>query len=149
MKIRFKKLSEGAVTPTKAHTTDAGFDLTTVGITDKNGSYIEYGTGIAVEIPAGYVGLIFPRSSISKYNHLLCNSVGVIDSGYHGEIKFRFTDNSRHDVFFSFPDERKQYQKGDKIGQLIIIPIPQIELEEVDNLGTSDRGTGGFGSSGN
>lgn len=79
IKVNFKKLSKNAVVPTKAHPSDAGFDMVAV---SKNGTedYIEYDTGICVEIPENHVGLIFPRSSISNYDFLSCNSVGVIDS---------------------------------------------------------------------
>lgn len=90
MKIRFKKLNPDAVIPTKAHATDAGFDLVaTSRVFDKHGC-ITYGTGIAVEIPQGYMGLVFPRSSNAKKDLLLSNSVGIIDSGYRGEIMAKF-----------------------------------------------------------
>lgn len=135
-KIKFKKLYSDAVTPSYAKNGDAGLDLTALSVTlEKN--FIEYGTGIAVEIPQGYVGLVFPRSSVSKKeNFYLKNSVGVIDSGYRGEIKLRFNKSSDH------------YTAGEKIGQLIIIPYPTIQLEEVDELSSTDRGQGGFGSTG-
>jgi dUTP pyrophosphatase len=139
MKVRFKKLSEKAATPSYAKPGDAGLDLVAISKTDCD-SYIEYGTGIAVELPEGYVGLVFPRSSISSKSLALSNSVGVVDSGYRGEIKFRFkatpTFHPHH------------YEVGDKIGQLVIMPYPQIELEEVLVLNETVRGTGGFGSSG-
>lgn len=115
---------------------DAGLDLVAVSIEETN-KYIEYDTGVAVEIPNGCVGLAFPRSSISKYDLLQCNSVGVIDSGYRGTIRFRFKRLG--------PDI---YQIGDKIGQLVILDIPSISLNIVTMLSDSERGTGGFGSSG-
>lgn len=135
-KVKFKKLYSDAVTPSYAKNGDAGLDLTATHMTfDQN--FIEYGTGIAVEIPHGYVGLVFPRSSVSKKeNFYLKNSVGVIDSGYRGEIKLRFNDSDDH------------YQPGEKIGQLIIIPYPTIQLEEVDELSSTERGGDGFGSTG-
>lgn len=90
MKVRFKKLTETAVIPTKSHAGDAGFDLTATSFKiDETGAFV-YGFGIAVEIPSGYVGLVFPRSSISKKDLLLSNAVGVIDSGYRGEIMAKF-----------------------------------------------------------
>ncbi len=136
LKIRFKKLHPDAVTPTYAKDGDAGLDLTAISKTNAD-TFIQYGTGIAIEIPKGYVGLIFPRSSVSKLeNFYLKNSVGVIDSGYRGELMLRFNKS------FSF------YEVGDKIGQLIIIPHPTIYLEEVDELSSTDRGEGGFGSTG-
>jgi dUTP pyrophosphatase len=100
---------------------------------------MEYGTGLAVEIPEGHVGLLFPRSSISNSGLILTNSVGVIDSGYRGEIKFRF----KH-----IPDTA-YYKPGDRIGQLIVMPYPEIDFQEVEELSSTERGEGGFGSSGN
>jgi dUTP pyrophosphatase len=138
LKVRFKKLHPDAVTPTYAKDGDAGLDLTALTMTDRSGiPYIEYGTGISVEIPKGYVGLIFPRSSVSKLeNFYLKNAVGVIDSGYRGELMLRFNKS------YSF------YNVGDKIGQLIILPYPTIYLEEVQELSNTERGEGGFGSTG-
>ena len=86
MKVKIKRLNENAVIPAYAHVTDAGLDLTATSKNIEGNRVIIYGTGLAVEIPEGYVGLIFPRSSNSKKNLLLTNSVGVIDSGYRGEI---------------------------------------------------------------
>ena len=125
-----------AVKPSYAKDGDAGLDLTATHMTWEE-NFIEYGTGIAVEIPEGYVGLVFPRSSVSKReNFYLKNSVGVIDSGYRGEIKLRFNKSEEH------------YGAGEKIGQLIILPYPTIYLEEVNELSSTDRGQGGFGSTG-
>ena len=144
MKVRFTKLHPNAVTPTKAHSSDAGFDLVAISMTVND--YIEYDTGIAVEIPDGYVGYVFPRSSISKYCLSLCNSVAVIDSNYRGSIKLRFSE------VLTNPNEGVRrtsfYGVGDKVGQLIIMPIPKIELEEAASLTKTDRGSGGFGSTG-
>lgn len=136
LKVRFKKLYEDAVVPSYAKNGDAGLDLTATHMTFEE-NFIEYGTGIAVEIPEGYVGLVFPRSSVSKKeNFYLKNSVGVIDSGYRGEIKLRFNQSDSH------------YQAGEKVGQLLILPYPTIQLEEVEELSSTDRGQGGFGSTG-
>ena len=139
MKVKIKKLDIDAVVPRYAKVGDAGLDLVA---TSRKQEYdiITYGTSIAVEIPEGYVGLIFPRSSIYKTDLILTNSVGVIDSGYRGEIMFKF--KAIGDIFNS-------YSVGDRIGQLIILPYPQIEFEEVEELSTTTRGEGGFGSSGN
>ncbi len=143
MKIKFKKLHPRAKSPERAHEDDAGFDLfacqTDWSIHEASGLYTEYGTGIAVEIPKGYVGFLMPRSSISKTRHLLKNSVGVIDSGYRGEIKFRFSPDTT----------RTAYSVGDRVGQIVFIRLPKIDMEEVDELSPSNRGTGGFGSTGN
>lgn len=141
LKVKFKKLVDTAVVPEYSKPGDAGLDLTAIDLY-KNHDYkfVEYGTGLAVQIPEGYVGLIFPRSSISKTSQMLANSVGVIDSGYTGEIKLRMR----------YEDEREdmEYGYGDRVGQLVIIPYPKIELEEVKELSETVRGSGGFGSTG-
>ena len=144
LKVKFKKLYVDVVKPSYAKDGDAGLDLTAHTVSSiVNAPYIEYGTGIAVEIPHGYVGLIFPRSSVSKKeNFYLKNSVGVIDSGYRGEIKLRF--HKQKDTF----QREDRYEVGEKIGQLIIIPYPTIYLEEVEELSSTERGEGGFGSTG-
>ena len=138
MKIRFKKLSPSAVVPRKAHVSDAGFDLTCTRYEVTNGELFTYHTDIAVEIPDGYVGLLFPRSSIYKQDLFLTNSVGVIDSGFRGEVTVKF----RPHLF------AKPYDKGDRIAQMIIMPYPHVDLVEVDELSDSDRGEGGYGSTG-
>lgn len=129
-----------AVIPSYAKAGDAGMDLTAIGMITTP-DYVQYNTGLAIEIPEGYVGLIFPRSSISKVDLALANSVGVIDAGYRGEIICRF----KH---FCFKGDYKVYKDGERVAQLIIIPYPQIELEEVSELSDTERGTGGFGSTG-
>lgn len=145
--VKIKRLHENAVIPSYAKPGDAGIDLTAV-TQDferlKNGSaIITYGTGLAFEIPKGYVGLIYPRSSISKTAISLTNSVGVIDSGYRGEVifKFRLDANSR-------PTDGSIYKIGDRVGQIVVMPYPKVALLEVEELSTTERGTGGFGSSG-
>lgn len=138
MKIRVKKLHADAVIPQYAKQGDAGLDLTAVTMNLADKGYLEFGTGLAIEIPAGYVGLVFPRSSISNYNMSLTNSVGVVDSGYRGEIRFRFKPTLAG---------TKSYKIGDRVGQLVIIPYPQIELEEAEELDDTIRGVEGFGSS--
>ena len=89
LKVKIKRLSDNAVIPTYAHATDAGMDLVATSKTIDEYGNVVYGTGIALEIPNGYVGLVFPRSSNSKKHLLLTNSVGVIDSGYRGEVTFK------------------------------------------------------------
>lgn len=146
MKVKFKKLHVDAVMPTYAHSNDAGLDLVGIDIVKKNNNDLWIDTGLAVEIPDGYVGLVFPRSSITKTDLQLGNSVGVIDSGYRGSIQFRFRySNKPYDPNDSdwYPSD---YKIGDKIGQLIILPYPTIEVIESDELSDSERGTGGFGS---
>ena len=146
MKVRIKKLNEGAKVPSYSKEGDAGLDFTAVEISRDNVGNITYHTGLAVEIPQGYVGLLFPRSSISKKQQFLTNGVGMIDSSYRGEIMAKFkpvmgTYDTILDLF-----ESNEYQVGDRIVQMIIIPYPQIEFEEVEELSSSERGHGGFGS---
>lgn len=142
MNVRFKKLSPKAVTPSYAKDGDAGMDMTAIAYTiDPNHDFIEYNTGIAIEIPKGFVGLIFPRSSVSKMDLTLTNCVGVVDSGYRGEIKFRY--RMPKGAYFA---SLKRYDEGDRIGQLVIMPYPSIRLEEVEELTITDRMMGGFGS---
>ena len=135
--VKFKKLNENAKMPFRGTTGSAGYDLTATAIgLGPVPDTIVYGTGLAVEIPTGYVGLIFPRSSVYKTGMILTNCVGVIDSDYRGEIKavFRIGDNP--------------YGIGERIMQMIIMPVPEVEYIEVDNLSETDRGTGGYGSTG-
>ena len=141
MKIKVKTLNPLAQIPERAMVADAGFDLVATSVEYPPGStgiYVEIRTGLALEIPKGYVGLIFPRSSITNTQHFLRNSVGVIDSGYRGEIKLRF----------SLDDSPTAYQIGDRVGQIIFMKIPPIELVESPELSNSSRNEGGFGSSG-
>lgn len=148
MKLNIKKLCQDAVVPMYAHPTDAGLDLTAVSKSyDENGNVV-YGTGLAVEIPEGHVGLLFPRSSNAKRSLLLSNSVGVIDSGYRGEILFKFRKTYVSELGRVFHDRDAEYQVGDRIGQLIVIRYEPLECAEVDTLSDSERGEGGYGSSG-
>lgn len=159
MKVKIKKLREEAVVPRYAKEGDAGLDLTAVEIirtTEDSVEEFEFDgrlhqrvhktdvlivkTGLAIEIPRGYVGLLFPRSSISKKDLTLKNSVGVVDSGYRGEITLKFR---------LFGEKKSSYDVGDRVAQMIILPYPEIELEEVEHLSESERGEGGYGSSGN
>ena len=147
MKVKIKKLHENAVIPSYSKDGDAGQDLTATSKEYDHNGNIVYGTGLAFEIPKGYVGLLFPRSSNSKMDLTLSNSVGVLDSGYRGEVMFKFkplqTDQFGNYISFS------EYKTGDRIGQIIIMPYPQIEFEEVTDLSESERGLGGYGSTGN
>ena len=137
MKIKMKKLHPDAVIPRYAKAGDAGLDLTAVEIV-ADGSLLTYKTGLAVEIPDGYVGLLFPRSSVYKTGQTLTNCVGVIDSGYRGEIMMKF----------SFSPQGLEYEVGDRVGQLLIMPYPKVEFVEVDELSETSRGSGGYGSTG-
>ena len=139
MEVKIKKVNPSAIIPVYAKPGDAGMDLTavTLQVTDE-GRYI-YDTGLAFEIPEGYVGLVFPRSSISKMDLLLSNSVGVIDSGYRGTVKI---------VFVGADYEPARYAVGDRVAQIMILPYPQINFIEDGELSNSERGKGGFGSTG-
>lgn len=140
MKVKIKKLHPDAVIPTYAKNGDAGMDFVATKVISEETYSITYGTDIAIEIPEGFVGLVFPRSSIRKTGLQLSNSVGVIDSGYRGELQATFRKIHGHvsDVYYV----------GDKIFQMIIIPYPQIQFEETDELSDTERGDGGFGSTG-
>ena len=139
MEVKIKKLDKNAIIPKYAKVGDAGMDLTATSVwTDEDGN-VCYGTGIAMEIPEGYVGLVFPRSSNAKKDLLLTNSVGVIDSGYRGQITFKFK---------SCLGTKNIYNIGDRVGQIIIMPYPKIEFVEVEELSETERGTCGYGSSG-
>lgn len=148
MEVKIKKLTEDAVIPTYAHDSDAGLDLTATSYEYKEDIDCHiYGTGLAVEILKGYVGLIYPRSSNRKTNAYMCNHVGVVDSGYRGEVMLSFKDRDRINNY-DIPQLIKPYEIGDKVAQLIIVPYPKIEFVEVDELSDSDRGEAGHGSTG-
>ena len=140
MKVRIKKLNENAVIPSYAKDGDAGMDLIATSIIGEEPFQITYGLGVALEIPKGFVGLVFPRSSIRNYDLSLTNSVGVVDSGYRGELQATFR---KHKGVAS-----KTYKVGDRVAQIMIIPHPDVEFNEVDELSDSERGEGGFGSTG-
>lgn len=137
--IKFKRLHKDATLPKFAKPGDAGRDLTAVSMEYYDG-FIEYATGIAVEIPDGHVGLIFPRSSVTNKDLLLKNAVGVIDSKYRGEIKFRFWRTKGINSMV--------YGVGDRIGQLVIMPINTEEECWAEELSNTERSTGGWGSTG-
>jgi dUTP pyrophosphatase len=143
MKVNIKKVHPNAVIPSYAKSGDAGMDLVATSIIGETLGSITYGLGIALEIPEGFVGLVFPRSSIRKTNLQLSNSVGVIDSGYRGELQATFNKVQGIDNV-----ERENYKVGDRVCQIIIIPFPPIEFNEVNELSNTERGEGGFGSTG-
>lgn len=170
MKVKIKKLHPDAVIPAYAKPGDAGMDLTAVSIKIDEYGNICYGTGLAFEIPEGYVGLVFPRSSNCKKGVILTNCVGVIDSGYRGEVSFKFrpldlkatelldyetkrrwySELEANDNLYglSYPGNNSTFKVGDRIGQIIIMPYPQIEFEEVEELSETERGAKGYGSTG-
>lgn len=137
MQINYKKLNVNAQTPYRADSGSAGFDLTAVDVKIDN-DLVTIHTGIAVEIPEGYAGFLFPRSSIYKTSLSLANSVGVIDSSYRGEIMCKFRCNNPNNI----------YKIGERCCQLIIMQVPNVTYCEQSELSTTTRGNGGFGSSG-
>lgn len=170
LRVKIKKIHKCAVIPTYAKKGDAGLDLTAVEKHFDIHGNVVYRTGLAVEIPEGYVGLLFPRSSVCKLDLSLCNSVGVIDSNYRGEIIVKFKPTPIFEVADDTEFEEgkfkeyervmipegadnmnmfnAQYDIGVRIAQLIIMPYPKVEFEEVEELTQTERGNGGFGSTG-
>jgi len=139
MDVKIKKLSENAVIPSYQVDGDAGMDLVAISKNyDAEKDVFKYGFGLALEIPKGFVGYVFPRSSCYKSGMTLANCVGVIDSGYRGEIS----------AVFDYVDDLDEYNVGDRVAQLIIMPVPKINFIPVTNLQKSDRGSGSFGSTG-
>jgi dUTP pyrophosphatase len=140
MSVKVKKLHQNSVIPTYSKPNDAGMDLTISSIIDETVSSITYGFGIALEIPNGFVGLVFPRSSVRNKDLILSNCVGVIDSGYRGEIQATFKKTNGSDSI--------KYGVGDRAAQIMIIAYPQINFVESDQLNETERGNSGFGSTG-
>lgn len=142
LKVRFKKLDEEAVTPTYAKEGDACLDLTAISLRRDDKDNFIYGTGLAIEVPKGYVCLLFPRSSNRKTYCYLTNHVGVIDSGFRGEIEVTYKSRDYNQI-------DKPYNVGDRVAQIMIIPYPKVEFIESDELSETERGTGGHGHTGN
>lgn len=138
-KLLVKKLDPSAIIPTKANRSDAGYDLYALdgGIIERN-THRLIKTGISMAIPEGHVGLIWPRSGLA-YKHGLDVFAGVIDSGYRGDIGV---------ILFNSQYNSYNISKGDRIAQILIQKVEDFDLVEVDNLDDSERGIGGFGSSG-
>jgi dUTP pyrophosphatase len=156
MQVKIKKLHKDSVIPKYAKNGDAGMDLTAVSKHyDEHGNTV-YGTGLAFKIPEGYFGLLVPRSSNAKTDLRLTNSSGILDSGYIGEVMFKYRNDNyssssmliKNDLINGNIGFNNEYKIGDRIGQLVILPYPQIEFQEVDDLGETERGTGGFGHTG-
>ncbi len=142
MQVKIKKLNPNAVIPTYAKEGDAGMDLVATSIISETDTQITFGIGLALEIPFGFVGLIFPRSSVRKTRLMLSNCVGVVDSGYRGELQATFNKINQNSA------SENDYKVGDRIAQIMIIPHPPIEFVESDELSNTERGEGGFGSTG-
>ena len=145
LEVKIKKLHKDAVIPKYETVGSVGMDLTAVSKEyDKHGNVV-FGTGLAIQIPEGYYADLRPRSSISKYDLVLANSVGTIDSDYRGELILKFKPS----VYFGVnrgDDDGVMYDVGDRIAQLVILPYPKVSFVEVDELSDTERGTGGFGS---
>ena len=138
--VKVKKLDPNAVIPSYSKVGDAGMDLTITKEIENTSFSVSYGFGIAMEIPKGYVGLVFPRSSVRNQELILSNCVGVIDSGYRGELQATFKKTQGLDSI--------KYKVGERGAQIIILPYPTIYMTEVPELSDTERGTGGFGSTG-
>lgn len=156
MFIKIKKIDPIAVIPSKAHDGDAGFDLVAIddGVVDSSG-FIQYRTGLSIEPPEGVHTEIWPRSSISKYDLLMANSIGLIDNQFRGELMIRFKpalrfaqDSKNNSIYATLPVNLRKYKKGDKIAQLVISQTIKAEFVESENLSETVRGSGGFGSTG-
>lgn len=141
MKITFVRLDRELPIPTPAHIGDAAVDLhSRIDITLTPGERASIPTGIAVAIPAGFAGLVLPRSGHAHRHGIgVVNGPGLIDSGYRGEISALLINHGDEDVKFG---------RGDRIAQLAIVPVPAVKWLEVDRLGETERGDGGFGSTG-
>ena len=138
--VKVKKLDSNAVIPSYSKVGDAGMDLTITKEIENTSFSVSYGFGIAMEIPKGYVGLVFPRSSVRNQDLILSNCVGVIDSGYRGELQETFKKTQGLDSI--------KYKVGERGAQIIILPYPTIYMTEVPELSNTERGSGGFGSTG-
>ena len=136
--VKIRKVHPDAVIPFRAHATDAGMDVTAISM-EMTEDYVEYDTGLQFQLPEGYAMLIFPRSSNSKKDLFLCNSVGILDAGYTGNLKLRFKLTTEGYT-------EKIYNPGDKVGQIMIIPYPEINFIETEVFNETERGDGGFGS---
>lgn len=139
MRVKVKKMHPAAMMPTKGTAGSAGFDLyaTSKDFDRKSGTWV-YGTGLAFEIPAGHVGYVFPRSSICRTGSRMSNCVGVIDSDYRGEVR----------LVFDYRGPAGGYEIGDRVGQMVIMKVPAVEYVEAEELTETERGNGGYGSTG-
>ena len=136
------KLDNGAVLPTGAHESDAGYDLyTPCAFTLQGGSTALIDTGVHFLIPEGYAGIIMPKSGLNVKHGILTD--GLIDSGYTGSVRVKLYSMTEDNVF-----NDKHFDKGDKIAQIVFVPVFTPELEPVQELPETERGENGFGSSG-
>lgn len=142
MELRIAKLKAEATVPTRAHAGDAGLDLYAWEAAHLGpGERWSVGTGVAVEIPDGYAGLVLPRSGIARDHGIaLVNAPGLIDAGYRGEVRVLLLNTDPAEIF--------RVEPGERIAQLVVVPVGLPEPVEVEALSDSSRGDGGFGSSG-
>lgn len=138
MKIKIKKTDPKALIPFYATDGAGAMDLTATLTEIIDSEHVKYYFGVAFEIPKGYVGLIFPRSSCYKQRQIMSNCVGVIDSDYRGEVSAVMIGNAQ-----------PMYKNGDRVAQILFLQLPKVELVEVDELTPTRRGDGGYGSTGN
>lgn len=142
LNVKVKRLVSEAVLPKKAHGADAGYDLTAVSVEVRNqGKIIVYHTGLAFDIPEGWCGKVYPRSSVRDYDLALANCVGIIDSGYHGEVTLSFRRMASWVA-------KNIYAKGDRVGQIVFERVKDADFQEVTMFNESERGAGGYGSTG-
>jgi dUTP pyrophosphatase len=140
--LRFRRLDSRAILPVRAHAGDAGLDLHALEpVNLQPGARAAVRTGLAVEIPPGHGGLVLPRSGLARRHGIsLVNAPGLIDAGYRGELEVLLLNTDR--------SEPVTLDTGDRIAQLVLVAVSTPQFEEADALSESDRGLGGFGSSG-
>jgi dUTP pyrophosphatase len=141
IELSIRRLRPDAVVPGRAYSGDAGLDLSSCERVElAPGERALVPTGLAVAIPEGYAGFVQPRSGLAtKHGISIVNTPGLVDSGYRGELLVNLVNTDRRDAFVVEP--------GMRIAQLVILPVPEVELVEVDELPESERGVRGFGSS--
>ena len=142
IELPIRRLRDDAVVPTRAYEGDAGFDLAACERVELGpGERATVGTGLAVAVPDGFAGFVQPRSGLaSRHGVTIVNSPGLVDSGYRGEVRVVLLNTDAREPFV--------VEAGMRIAQLVVLPVPDVEPVEVDELPESERGTGGFGSSG-
>jgi dUTP pyrophosphatase len=142
IELPFRRLRDDAVVPTHAYLGDAGLDLAACEPCELGpGERAVVSTGLAVAIPEGYAGFVLPRSGLArKHGVTIVNTPGLIDSGYRGEVQVTLLNTDRSEAF--------RVEPGMRVAQLVVLEVPETRLVEVDELPASERGAGGFGSSG-
>lgn len=147
--VKVKKLRDDATIPYYAHPTDAGMDMVATSKHEDEHGNIVYGFGLAFEIPEGYAGFLFPRSSNAEHSLILSNCVGIVDSGYRGEVKAKFRKDYQYvNGIGLMHNLSAEYEVGHKVAQIVIMPYPKVAMIEAETLSTSERGVGGYGSTG-